>query len=77
MLSPSFAATGTQRCSHRLGESEDPFIAHLAVATGAGSGSRTDCVGKYNRCCVSENNWAPEAEIIRITQQPLPPLGRH
>lgn len=39
--------------SHRSGETEDTFIAHLAVGTGAGqiktgSLSRTDRVGKYN-----------------------------
>jgi len=40
--------------SHRSGETEDPFIADLAVATGAGqiktgSASRTDRVAKYNQ----------------------------
>ena len=40
--------------SHRSGETEDTFIADLAVATGAGqiktgSGSRTDRVAKYNQ----------------------------
>ncbi len=40
--------------SHRSGETEDTFIADLAVATGAGqiktgSASRTDRVAKYNR----------------------------
>ena len=40
--------------SHRSGETEDPFIADLAVATGAGqikSGapSRSERVAKYNR----------------------------
>ena len=40
--------------SHRSGESEDTFIADLAVATAAGqiktgSGSRTDRVAKYNQ----------------------------
>jgi enolase len=40
--------------SHRSGETEDPFIADLAVATNAGqiktgSLSRTDRVAKYNR----------------------------
>ena len=39
--------------SHRSGETEDTFIADLAVATGAGqiktgSASRTDRVAKYN-----------------------------
>jgi enolase len=40
--------------SHRSGETEDPFIADLAVAVGAGqiktgSASRTDRVAKYNQ----------------------------
>src|SRR5260370_26157021 len=40
--------------SHRSGESEDTFIADLAVATGAGqiktgSASRTDRIAKYNQ----------------------------
>ena len=40
--------------SHRSGETEDPFIADLAVATGAGqiktgSLSRSDRVAKYNQ----------------------------
>jgi len=40
--------------SHRSGETEDTFIADLAVATNAGqiktgSASRTDCVAKYNQ----------------------------
>jgi enolase len=40
--------------SHRSGETEDTFIADLAVATGAGqiktgSSSRTDRVAKYNQ----------------------------
>jgi len=40
--------------SHRSGETEDPFIADLAVASGAGqiktgSASRTDRIAKYNQ----------------------------
>ena len=40
--------------SHRSGETEDPFIADLAVATGAGqiktgAPSRSERVAKYNR----------------------------
>jgi enolase len=40
--------------SHRSGETEDPFIADLAVATGAGqiktgSASRSDRMAKYNQ----------------------------
>jgi enolase len=44
----------TSMVSHRSGETEDAFIADLAVATGAGqiktgSASRTDRVAKYNQ----------------------------
>src|SRR5207249_5480404 len=44
----------TSVISHRSGETEDTFIADLAVATGVGqiktgSGSRTDRVAKYNQ----------------------------
>jgi enolase len=44
----------TTVASHRSGETEDPFIADLAVATGCGqiktgSASRTDRVAKYNQ----------------------------
>jgi len=44
----------TRVVSHRSGETEDPFIADLAVATGAGqiktgSASRTDRLAKYNQ----------------------------
>jgi enolase len=44
----------TSMVSHRSGETEDPFIADLAVATGAGqiktgSASRTDRIAKYNQ----------------------------
>jgi len=44
----------TSVISHRSGESEDTFIADLAVATGAGqiktgSASRTDRIAKYNQ----------------------------
>ncbi len=47
--------------SHRSGETEDPFIADLVVATGAGqiktgSASRTDRIAKYN-------------QLLRIEQQ--------
>jgi enolase len=44
----------TAMMSHRSGETEDTFIADLAVATGAGqiktgSASRTDRIAKYNQ----------------------------
>ncbi|MDW8131208.1 MAG: phosphopyruvate hydratase [Bryobacterales bacterium] len=48
------AAGYTSVISHRSGETEDAFIADLAVATGAGqiktgSASRTDRIAKYNQ----------------------------
>ena len=48
------AAGYTSVISHRSGETEDPFIADLAVATNAGqiktgSASRTDRIAKYNQ----------------------------
>jgi enolase len=51
----------TSVISHRSGETEDPFIADLAVATGVGqiktgSASRTDRICKYN-------------ELLRIEQE--------
>jgi enolase len=50
----AFTANYTCVVSHRSGETEDAFIADLAVATGAGqiktgSASRTDRVAKYNQ----------------------------
>jgi enolase len=48
------AANYTSMVSHRSGETEDTFIADLAVATGCGqiktgSASRTDRIAKYNQ----------------------------
>ena len=53
--------------SHRSGETEDTFIADLAVATGAGqiktgSASRTDRVAKYNRLLRIAEELGPRAE---------------
>jgi enolase len=50
----AFNAGYTCMVSHRSGETEDSFIADLAVATGAGqiktgSASRTDRIAKYNQ----------------------------
>jgi enolase len=50
----AFGAHYTAMVSHRSGETEDSFIADLAVATGAGqiktgSASRTDRLAKYNQ----------------------------
>ena len=53
--------------SHRSGETEDTFIADLAVATGAGqiktgSASRTDRVAKYNQLLRIEEELGAAAE---------------
>lgn len=53
--------------SHRSGETEDTFIADLAVATGAGqiktgSASRTDRVAKYNQLLRIEEQLGEYAE---------------
>jgi enolase len=52
--------------SHRSGETEDTFIADLAVATGVGqiktgSASRTDRVAKYNQLLRIEENLGDAA----------------
>src|SRR5258708_1006490 len=54
--------------SHRSGETEDTFIADLAVATGAGqiktgSASRTDRVAKYNQLLRIEEGLGGAAEV--------------
>ena len=55
--------------SHRSGETEDTFIAHLAVGTGAGqvktgSLSRSERVAKYNELLrIAEQ--APDLVIVR------------
>ncbi len=54
--------------SHRSGETEDTFIADLAVATGAGqiksgSASRTDRVAKYNQLLRIEEMLGEAAEF--------------
>jgi enolase len=54
--------------SHRSGETEDTFIADLAVATGAGqiktgSASRTDRVAKYNQLLRIEEILGEAAEF--------------
>jgi len=53
--------------SHRSGESEDAFIADLAVATNtgqikAGSASRSDRLAKYNQLLRIEDELGPTAE---------------
>lgn len=52
--------------SHRSGETEDTFIADLAVATNAGqiktgSASRTDRIAKYNQLLRIEEDLGPQA----------------
>jgi enolase len=54
--------------SHRSGETEDPFIADLAVATNAGqiktgSASRTDRIAKYNQLLRIEEELGPGARF--------------
>jgi enolase len=55
--------------SHRSGETEDPFIADLAVATGAGqiktgSASRTDRIAKYNQLLRIEEELGSAAQFL-------------
>jgi enolase len=57
--------------SHRSGETEDTFIADLAVATGAGqiktgSASRTDRIAKYNQLLRIEEELGPAARFNGI-----------
>jgi enolase len=58
----------TSVVSHRSGETEDPFIADLVVATGAGqiktgSASRTDRIAKYNQLLRIEEKLGNEAKF--------------
>jgi len=61
----------TSVISHRSGESEDTFIADLAVATGAGqiktgSASRTDRIAKYNQLLRIEEELGQSARFLGI-----------
>jgi enolase len=61
----------TSVISHRSGESEDTFIADLAVATGAGqiktgSASRTDRIAKYNQLLRIEEQLGSAARFLGI-----------
>jgi enolase len=61
----------TSIVSHRSGETEDTFIADLAVATGAGqiktgSASRTDRIAKYNQLLRIEEELAGAARFLGI-----------
>src|SRR5207237_1333898 len=58
--------------SHRSGETEDTFIADLAVATGAGqiktgSASRTDRVAKYNQLLRIEEELGDAARFLGLS----------
>jgi enolase len=57
--------------SHRSGESEDSFIADLAVATGVGqiktgSASRTDRIAKYNQLLRIEEELGSAAHFLGL-----------
>jgi len=59
----------TSVVSHRSGETEDPFIADLVVATGAGqiktgSASRTDRICKYNQLLRIEEKLGSAAQFL-------------
>lgn len=63
--------------SHRSGETEDTFIADLAVATGAGqiksgSASRTDRIAKYNQLLRIEEDLGPSARFAGMKAFNLP-----
>jgi enolase len=63
------AANYTAVVSHRSGETEDPFIADLVVATGAGqiktgSASRTDRICKYNQLLRIEERLGAAAQFL-------------
>jgi enolase len=61
----------TSVISHRSGETEDAFIADLAVSTGAGqiktgSASRTDRIAKYNQLLRIEEELGSAARFLGI-----------
>jgi len=63
------AAGYTAVVSHRSGETEDPFIADLVVATNAGqiktgSASRTDRIAKYNQLLRIEERLGASAKFL-------------
>src|SRR5579872_2178108 len=63
------AAGYTAVVSHRSGETEDPFIADLVVATNAGqiktgSASRTDRICKYNQLLRIEERLGASAQFL-------------
>jgi enolase len=67
-MSTAFKAGYTCIASHRSGETEDAFIADLAVATNAGqiktgSASRTDRIAKYNQLLRIEEELGASAKF--------------
>jgi len=61
----------TSVISHRSGETEDPFIADFAVATGAGqiktgSASRSDRIAKYNQLLRIEEELGDSARFLGL-----------
>jgi enolase len=61
----------TSIISHRSGETEDTFIADLAVATGAGqiktgSASRTDRIAKYNQLLRIESELGDASRFLGL-----------
>ncbi len=68
-MSMAARANYTAVVSHRSGETEDPFIADLVVATGAGqiktgSASRTDRIAKYNQLLRIEEELGASAQFL-------------
>jgi enolase len=68
-MQTAFRAGYTAMVSHRSGETEDPFIADLAVATNAGqiktgSASRTDRIAKYNQLLRIEERLGSAAKFL-------------
>ena len=67
-ISTASKAGYTSIASHRSGETEDPFIADLAVATNVGqiktgSASRTDRIAKYNQLLRIEEQLGSAAKF--------------
>jgi enolase len=63
----------TNVISHRSGETEDTFIADLAVATNAGqiktgSASRSDRIAKYNQLIRIEEELGPQAAMATLRE---------
>src|SRR5262245_55166767 len=70
-IDPARRSAYTAVMSHRSGETEDTFIADLAVATGVGqiktgSASRTDRVAKYNQLLRIEEELGDSARFLGL-----------